>query len=96
VVGGLNSFGCSSAFELFFSVSFTELTLALTVTTGIVSEAKGIASACLAIYIFYVPSTAAVISKECGFGLWVKILALFGLGTTKEDEVAIFLFDPCF
>jgi hypothetical protein len=95
-VGGLNSFGCSSAIELFVSGSSTGPTLASIVTTGIISGAKGIASAFSTISIFYVSSTAAVLSKERGFGLRVKTLALFGLGATEEDEVATFLFDPCF
>jgi hypothetical protein len=85
MVGGLCRFGCSSAVELFVSVSSIGSTLASIVTTGIVSEAKGIASAYLAISIFSVPSTAAVLSKECGLGLRFKILALFDLGAVEED-----------
>jgi hypothetical protein len=96
VVGELNSFGCSFALENLASVSSTGSTLVSTVIAGIVSEVKGIASAYSTISIFSVSSIAIVFSKECGFGLRVKTLALFGLGATEEDEVAIFIFDPCF
>jgi hypothetical protein len=96
VVGGLYSFEWSFVFELFTSVSFTGATVTSAAIAGIVSEAKGVASAYSAISIFSVPSTAAVFSKECDFGLRVKTLALFDLGAVEEDEVAIFLFDPCF
>jgi hypothetical protein len=85
MVGGLCRFGCSSVVELFVSVSSIRATLASTITTGIVSEAKGVASAYLAISIFSVPSTAAFLSKECGLGLRVKTLALFDLGAVEEE-----------
>jgi hypothetical protein len=90
VVGGLSSFGCSYAFELFASVSSTGSTLASTAIAGIISEAKGMASACSAISIFSVSSTTAILPKERGFCLRVKTLALFDLGAAEEDEVAIF------
>jgi hypothetical protein len=41
MVGGLNSFGWSSAVELFVSISSIGPILASTVTTGIVSGARG-------------------------------------------------------
>ena len=83
---GLNNFGCSSAGPI----------LASTTVAGIVPGAKGIASICSAIFIFYITSIVAIFSKGRGFGLRVKTLALFGIGAAEEDEVAIFIFDPCF
>jgi hypothetical protein len=96
VVGGLSRFGCASVVELFDFVSYFGSTLASSATTGIVSEAKGVASVCSAISTFSVPSTAAVLSKECGLDLRVKTLTLFSLGVVEEDEAGILLFNPCF
>jgi hypothetical protein len=96
MVGGLCRFGCSSVVELFVFVSSIGSTLASTVTSRIVFKAKGVASTYLAISIFSVPSTTAVLSKECGLGLRVKILTFFGLGVVEENEVSISLFNPCF
>jgi hypothetical protein len=96
VVGRLSSFKCSSAYELFVSDSSAGPTLASTVTAGIVSDTEGITSVCSTISILFVSSIVAVLSKEWGFSLCAKTLALFGLGAVEEDKVAIFLFDPCF
>jgi hypothetical protein len=58
-VGGLTSFGCSSAGQI----------LASTVAAGMDSGAKGITLACSVIFIFSVSSTAVVLSKGHAFGL---------------------------
>ena len=68
MVGGLCSFRCYSVFELFASVSSTGAIVALTVTSGIISEAKGVASTYSTTSIFFVAGTIAVFSKECNFG----------------------------
>jgi hypothetical protein len=93
VVGGLSSFGYSSVFAV---VSSTGPTVASTFAAGIISEAKGMASACSTIYIFSTAGAAAVLSKECNFGLQVRTLALFGFDAAEEDVVTIFLFNHCF
>jgi hypothetical protein len=92
VVGGLSSFECSSAFV---SDSFTGPARASTGAAGIISGAKGLASACSVISILSVPSSATIVSKERGFSLHVRTLAIFSLGVAEEDEVVAFLFDPC-
>jgi hypothetical protein len=96
MIGGLYSFGCSSVFKLFASVSSTGATEALAVATGIISEIEGVASAYSTTSIFSVAGAAAVFSKECSFGRRVKTLALFGFDAAEEVIVAIFLFAPCF
>ena len=45
------------------------------------------ASACSVISILSVSSNTAVLSKECGFDLRVKTIALFGLGAVEEDDL---------
>jgi hypothetical protein len=96
MVWGLYRFGCSSTVELFDFISSFGSTLASTVTTGIVSEAKGVALACSAISIFSVRSTTAVLSKGCGLGLRVKTLTFFDLGALEVDDVTIFLWTLVF
>jgi hypothetical protein len=88
MVRGLCSFGCSSVFELFASVSSTGATVASAVISGIISKAKGVASAYSTISIFSEADTAADFYKECSFGLQVKTLALFGFDVAEEVVVS--------
>jgi hypothetical protein len=69
VVGGLSSFECSSAFELFFFYSSSGQILALAVTVGIVSEANEIASAYSVISILFASGFAVVPFIECSLDL---------------------------
>jgi hypothetical protein len=84
-VGGISTFGCSTAFS--GSSSFIGPVLASIDIAGAVYMAEG-ATSTLSI-------SFGTLAVPIGFGLHVRTLALFGFDALEEVEVATFLFPPC-
>jgi hypothetical protein len=82
---GLSTFGCSAAFP--DSGSLAGSALASVDIAGAVSVAKRATSA--------LSISLGTLAVPMGFGLGVKTLTLFALGTLEDVEAAIFLFPPC-